>query len=88
MVVAITIAGVGLAALQLFASYVLATAGKGELGSATTFTAEAGKLTLQSSITGVVILVVSLAFFWLYVERVYTITELKSVFEPARVPGS
>jgi|SRR5271166_1663717 len=87
MVVGITIAGVGLAALQLFASYLLATGGKGELGSATTFTAEAGKVTLQSSITGLVILVVSLAFFWLYVRDVYKITEHPGpsiIVEPAR----
>jgi hypothetical protein len=77
MVVAITISGVGLAALQLIASYMVASRGRGELGTVSEFSVERDKLTFKSSITGLVILVVSLAFFTVYVKWVYPITEVK-----------
>jgi hypothetical protein len=83
MVVAITISGVGLAALQLIASYRLASGGRGELGTANEFSVERDKLTFKSSVTGLVILVVSLAFFIVYVKWVYPITEVKFEVPPS-----
>jgi len=79
MVVAITLSGVALAALQLWAGYKLALTGqngqggfepKGEL------TIEPKKLSVSSSVTGVLILTVSLAFFYVFVRYVYLITDL------------
>jgi hypothetical protein len=77
MVVTITISGVILAGIQLFMSYRLANAGRAEFAKDSTLAAEQGKISLRSSITGVVILIVSLAFFVVYVKWIYTINELR-----------
>jgi hypothetical protein len=77
MVVAITLSGVALAGLQLVAAYRLASAGHGEFGSAQEVTLEQNKISLKSSVTGLMILVISFAFFMVYVGWVYTVKELK-----------
>jgi hypothetical protein len=77
MVVAITISGVILAAVQLVMSYKLAAAGRAEFAKDSGLAAEQGKISLRSSVTGVVILAISLAFFGVYVKWIYTIDELK-----------
>ena len=78
MVVAITLSGVALAGLQLVAAYRLASAGHGEFGSAQEVTLEQNKISLKSSVTGLMILVISFAFFMVYVGWVYTVKELKA----------
>jgi hypothetical protein len=77
MVVCITVSGVLLAGIQLFMSYRLALTGRAEFAKDTTLLAEQGKISLQSSVTGVIILVISLAFFFVYVKWIYTIEEFQ-----------
>ena len=78
MVIALTISGVALAALQLYAAYRL-----GDLGASNEITLEKSKLSLKSSVTGLLILVVSFAFFIVYVLWVFTIKETKIDVESA-----
>ncbi|GAC1634876.1 MAG: hypothetical protein NVS4B4_15720 [Bradyrhizobium sp.] len=78
MVVAITLSGVALAGLQLVAAYRLASAGHGDFASAQEVTLEQNKISLKSSVTGLMILVISFAFFMVYVVWVYTVKELKA----------
>jgi hypothetical protein len=96
MVVAITMSGVALAGLQLLASYRLASAGTAKLGDENSLTVEAGaeanKISIQSSVTGLMILVVSLAFFIVYVKWIYMINEVsiekpQSLTEEVAPPG-
>jgi hypothetical protein len=75
MVVFITISGVVLAGIQLFMSFQLTRAGRSEFVKDTSLLAEHGKISLQSSVTGVLILTISLAFFVIYVKWIYNITE-------------
>lgn len=75
MVVAITLSGVALAALQLLAAFRLASVGIGPLASDGEVSLEQGKVSLKSSVTGLLILVVSLAFFGIYVIGVYTLDD-------------
>jgi hypothetical protein len=77
MVVCITISGVLLAGVQLFMSYRLAMLGRAEFAKDTSLLAEQGKISLQSSVTGVVILVISLAFFFVYVKWIYAVQEFQ-----------
>jgi hypothetical protein len=96
MVVAITTSGVALAGLQLLASYRLASAGTAKLADENRLTVEAGadanKISIQSSVTGLMILVVSLAFFIVYVKWIYMINEVsiekpQSLTEEVAPPG-
>jgi hypothetical protein len=73
VVVSVTLAGVGLAGLQLLTSYNLAASGRMQDDEPTTLSIERGKLSLRSSITGVVVLGFSLAFFFIYILEVYNI---------------
>jgi hypothetical protein len=97
MVVAITISGVILAGIQLAAAYSLATLGKGEFTQNTQLTAEQGRISMQSSVTGLLILTVSLAFFFVFVKFVYKLDVLQtslgedsvtvqSAAQPAKAP--
>jgi hypothetical protein len=83
LVVSITISGIVLAAIQLFMSFRLALAGNGELAKDSEFALENTKLSIKSSITGAVILALSLAFFMVYVIWIYTIREV-----PVEKPGN
>jgi hypothetical protein len=72
MVVAITIAGVALAAAQLWASYVLARVRGSALSEGGSVDFSKDKLAVQSSVVGVVVLGISFAFFLVFVLWVYT----------------
>jgi hypothetical protein len=78
MVVAITISGVILAGLQLMASYRLASVGKAEFVNNSDLNLAKDRLSLKSSVTGVIILLISLAFFFVYVKYVYKIEDANS----------
>jgi hypothetical protein len=75
MVVAITLAGVALAAAQLLASYLLAKAGRGALAEGGSIDLSKDKLAVQSSVVGVIVLAISFAFFLVFVLYVYTFQE-------------
>ena len=77
VVVVITLSGVGLSALQLVASYRLASVGRGSLDTPGELSLERDKISLKSSVTGLFILVFSFAFFALFVAEVYKIKELR-----------
>jgi hypothetical protein len=77
MVVGITLSGVALACLQLVAADQLARTGHGDLSSPQEITLEQNKISLKSSVTGLMILVISFAFFMVYIVWVYTVKELK-----------
>jgi hypothetical protein len=80
MVVVITVSGVVLAGLQLLASFRLAStgvarpAGAGENWvPASDISLEQGKLSVKSSVTGLLILICSFAFFWVFVYEIFVI---------------
>jgi len=75
MVVTITLSGVGLAGLQLLASYKLAILGRGELAGGGELTYSRDSISFKSSVVGLMILAISFAFFMVYVTWVYTLTE-------------
>jgi hypothetical protein len=75
MVVGITLAGIAMSIIQLAMSYKLAVTGHSEPTRDTTLSIEKGKIAVQSSVIGVIILVISLAFFVVYVKWIYSITE-------------
>ncbi|MDX8130394.1 hypothetical protein QLH52_24095 [Methylomonas sp. OY6] len=81
MVVFITISGIILAGLQLLISYRLAVAAGTDLGDmGGEISLEKGKVSLKSSLSGIFILAISFAFFWLFVIEVYKM----EVFDPDR----
>jgi hypothetical protein len=73
MVVLITLSGVALAGVQLLTSYNLAATGHAQGDGATDLALEQGKLSIKSSVTGLIVLAISLAFFCIYVFYVYSI---------------
>lgn len=75
MVVAITLSGVALAGLQLVAGYKLAAAGKAAFEQGGQLSIEHSKISLGSSVTGLMILAISLVFFIVFVTKVYLIQE-------------
>ena len=77
MVVAITISGVILAAVQLAAAYKLAVGGHGTFEAGGEIAIEEKRLSLKSSVTGLLILTVSFAFFIVFVIWVYPLTETR-----------
>ena len=87
MVVGITISGVILAALQLLASYHLALAGQGNLGDTGEVSLERSKISLKSSVTGLFILVFSLAFFTIFVFEIYKIKEIDADGRRSEAPA-
>ena len=74
MVVSITISGVILAGLQLFASYKLAAVGKGAFEATGEVNITSHSMAVKSSVVGVIILAISFAFFLVFVLYVYTFT--------------
>jgi hypothetical protein len=82
MVVSITISGVILAGLQLFASYKLASAGKGVLDGGGEVSFSAHSMAVKSSVVGVIILAISFAFFLVFVLYVYTFTPVSDRSAP------
>ena len=74
MVVILTMSGVLLAALQLGASYKLTAAGRQNgINDNHEISIEQGRLVLKSSIAGVIILLISFAFFYVFIIHVYHI---------------
>lgn len=72
MVVAVTLSGVLLAGLQLWASYELASTNKTPLDASNgELTLRRDQLVLKSSITGLFILMISFGFFLVFVFYVY-----------------
>ncbi len=76
MVVIITISGVVLAAVPLIASYKLASTGRAEFAQTSELMLQRDRVLLKSSVTGLLILIASFAFFFVYVVWVYTIREV------------
>ncbi len=76
MVVTITISGVALSGLQLLASYHLAIAKGATLDGGGELTLESSKLAVKSSVTGLLILVTSFAFFLVFVLYVHKVNEV------------
>ncbi|MBM9594998.1 hypothetical protein [Roseitranquillus sediminis] len=75
MVVLMTMSGVALAGYQIVAASRLAP---GDTPAESEVSVERGRLFLRSSVTGLFILIVSFAFFYVYVIYVYTIYEIDS----------
>jgi hypothetical protein len=65
-----------MSAVQLFLSYRLATTGKDVFTKDSELAIESGKVSLKSSIAGLLILALSLAFFMIYVLYIYSIKEV------------
>lgn len=77
MVVILTFSGVGLAAMQIMSSVKIYEQSGGEVkAESTEVSLEKGKIYLKSSVTGLFILLISFAFFYIYVLYVYTITDI------------
>jgi O-antigen ligase len=81
MVVAITLSGVGLAGLQLYASYQLALAGHGKFmaDGATDLSYSDKSVAIKSSVVGLIILVISFAFFMVFVRDLHPIRTIEMV---------
>jgi len=75
LVVAITLSGVVLAGVQLVAAYRLACLGKAAFEQGGQLNIEHNKISLGSSITGLMILGISFGFFLVFVSKVYLIPE-------------
>lgn len=77
MVVIITASGVAMAGAQLITSIVIAVSTKNDLSEnmANEVTIEKGKIQFKSSVTGALIMLMSLMFFYIYVLYVYSIYE-------------
>lgn len=71
MVVMITVAGVLLSGLQLLAGYKLSKSAEELSKSGSTLTVESGKVSLTSSIVGVMIFGMSFAFFYVFISQVF-----------------
>lgn len=71
MVVFLTLAGVVLSALQLWASYRLASEGRGQLAEGGEIGLTGANVAVKSSVVGVVILGLSLGFFAIFATEVY-----------------
>jgi hypothetical protein len=79
MVVLLTISGVVLAGMQLFASYRLALAGRGELaGGGSELAYSATSVSFKSSVIGLTMLAMSFAFFLVFIIYVYDMREIGS----------
>jgi hypothetical protein len=76
LVVAITLSGVLLAGIQLFLSYRLAIQGIGEFAKDSELAIQSRRISLRSSVTGLIILCLSLIFFMVYVYWIYSIREI------------
>lgn len=89
MVVAITLSGVVFAGFQIVASYKIAGSTMVEFGNDLTgeITLQKDKISLKSSVTGLLILVLSFAFFLVFVKSVYTI-DIARIAPPSNPIGT
>ena len=78
LVVAITLSGVGLAGAQLWMSFELALQGRAVDETEGEISVERGKIVVRSSVTGLLILTISLVFFLVYAIYIFQIEELPS----------
>lgn len=78
MVVAITVSGVILAGVQLYTSYRLSLQGTNIENAPTELLVRKNELAVKSSTTGLLILIVSFGFFFVYVVFVFTLKEISS----------
>src|SRR5260370_38463503 len=77
MVVVITLSGVFLAGLQLVGSYRLAAAaGRTDIEQSGEIALQRDRISLKSSITGLFILLVSFAFFYVFVKQIVPLKEV------------
>ena len=83
MVVCITVSGVILAGFQLFASYKVAVASGNTVGQNTELTVARNQIAIKSSVTGLSIMVLSFAFFLVFVRYVYKIDDPGQNLPPA-----
>jgi hypothetical protein len=90
MVVAITLSGVGLAGLQLYASYQLALAGHASFmtDGATDLNYTNKSIAIKSSVMGLIILVISFAFFLVYVLKINPVRTIEMVTVPMEPPAA
>jgi hypothetical protein len=75
MVVIITVSGVILAGLQLLASYRLSIASGNSLAESNELSLARNQIVLKSSVTGLFVLLLSFAFFLVFVKYVYKIED-------------
>jgi len=76
MVIGLTISGVALAGVQIIgANRVYVASGGAAALPDSEISIEAGKVYVKSAVTGLVILMISFAFFFVYVAEVYTIKD-------------
>jgi hypothetical protein len=87
LVVLLTFSGVALAAVQLVIGYRLASSGHGPTSEPNEITLERNKLSLKSSVAGLLILIISFAFFLVYVIWVFTINETSTALPESRMPS-
>lgn len=85
MVVFLTLAGVVLSTVQLWASYKLAIQGRGTLPDGGEVSLSTGSLAVKSSVVGVVILALSLGFFVVFATQVYRLRPI-DIAPEAQVP--
>jgi len=76
MVVVITVSGVALAGVQLAASYRLSLLGRAVSNKPSELTVEHGRIVLRSSALGLFILIISFAFFFVFVTQMYPTKEV------------
>jgi hypothetical protein len=84
MVVVITVSGVFLAGLQLWASFELARNGQADLSAGGSLNVTKSSVVVQSSVIGVIILSISFAFFMVFVIEVYKIDQIPRSSEPSQ----
>jgi hypothetical protein len=84
MVVCITVSGVILAGFQLFAAYRLAIASGNAISSDTQLTLARNQIALKSSVTGLSVMLLSFAFFLVFVRYVYKIDDPQANLLPVQ----
>lgn len=82
LVVTITASGVLLAGLQLLGSFKLATRDRAKFAEESSLSLERDKISLKSSVTGLLILMISFLFFFVYVKWVYMMTTIGTSPDP------
>ena len=88
LVVIITISGVVLSAIQLIMSYKIAVSGKEHWSTDAAFAVKQGEISFKSSVTGLAILALSLAFFVVYVGWIYPNKEVGAALGiPVPIPN-
>lgn len=88
MVVALVACGIYMAWLQLAASYELALLGRNLSSENTESNVKIAGMSVRSSVIGVIILVISFAFFGIYVRYVYTIDDASSLLPQDAKPAA